>query len=149
MDMFVDILKQLGADQSLLYQFIIIIVLFYLTKFLFLDHLQQVLDNREEKTIKLDGSADKKFEEIDKIKKEYKARMQSSHKELNLKSEKRKNELMKSEDKKYKKNEDDINQYIEKSRKEIEEELNIKREDVLSDAQELSNSLVQSMTRKI
>ena len=63
MEMFVDIFKQLGANESLVHQFIIVVVMFFLTKFLFLNHLQRILETREDKTVNLEGDAEKQFEE--------------------------------------------------------------------------------------
>jgi F0F1-type ATP synthase membrane subunit b/b' len=147
MEMAVDIFKQLGANESLVHQFVIIVVMFYLTKFLFIDHLQKVLDTREDKTVNLEGSAEKQFEEIEKIQKEYKEKMQSVNKSLKEKTESSKNEIIKREEAKYRAQENEINTFIETSRKEIEAEINGKKDKVLEDAEQLAGGLVQKMTK--
>ena len=63
MEMFVDIFKQLGANQSLIHQFAIIVIVFYLSKSVFIKHLQQILENREDRTVNLEGNAEKQFED--------------------------------------------------------------------------------------
>ncbi len=147
MEMVVDIFKQLGANESLVHQFVIVVVMFYLTKFLFLDHLQRVLDNREDKTVNLEGSAEKQFEEITKIQNEYKEKMQSITKSLKAKSESSKTEIIKREESKYREHEKEINSFIETSRKEVEAEIKEKKDKVLEDAEQLASGLVQKMTK--
>ena len=147
MDMVVDIFKQLGADESLVYQFVIIVVLFYLTKYLFLNHLQAILDNREDKTVNLEGAAEKQFNEIEKIQKTYKEKIQSATKDLKLSSEMKKNEITKREEATYKNHEAEANTFIEASRKELENEVNTKRESVLNEAEELASRLVDRVVK--
>lgn len=147
MEMMVDIFKQLGADGSLVHQFVIVVVMYFLTKFLFLDHLQTVLDTREDKTVNLEGSAEKQFEEINKIQSEYKEKMQTVNKSLKEKTETAKNEIIKREESKYRAQEKEINTFIESSRKEIESEINEKKDKVLEDAEQLASGLVQKMTK--
>ena len=121
--------------------------MFYLTKFLFLNHLQAVLDNREDKTINLEGSAEKQFDEIEKIQKDYKAKIQNANKDLKSSSEKRKSEISKREEATYKTHENEANTFFEQSRKSLEAEVSQKREKVMSDAQELAASLVDKVVK--
>ncbi|MBT4791866.1 MAG: hypothetical protein HON90_09870 [Halobacteriovoraceae bacterium] len=147
MEMFIDIFKQLGADESLVHQLVIIVVMFYLTKFLFLDHLQQVLENREEKTVSLEGTAEKQFEEINKIQSEYKKKMIKVTRELKQNSESAKTEIAKKEEAKYKSHEQEINAFVDKSRKEVAADLAVKNEKVMEEAQDLAGSLVQKIAK--
>lgn len=147
MEMFIDIFKQLGADYTLWVQFGIIIVMFYITKFLFIDHLQNILETREDKTVNLEGNAEKKFEEINKIQDEYKVKIQSANKEVKAKIEESKMAVIKTEESKYREQEKEINAFIEKSRAEVQAEIQEKKDKVLSDAEQLASSLVQKMTK--
>lgn len=147
MDMVVDIFKQLGANESLVHQFIIIVVMFYLTKFLFLNHLQEVLDVREDKTVNLEGSAEKQFEEISKIQDAYKEKMQTVNKEIKADYEDKKNTIVKREESVYREKESEINSFIEKSRLEIESEIKEKKDKVMNDAEQLAGGLVQKITK--
>ena len=58
METFTAIFTQLGVDSSLVPQFVIITVVFIVAQFLFLGKLQSVLETREEKTVKLESSAE-------------------------------------------------------------------------------------------
>ena len=148
MEMMIDIFKQLGANESLLPQFIIVVVMFYLTKFLFLDHLQSILDTREDKTTKLDGQADKKFEEITKSQNDYKAKIQETNKSLKAKSDSEKAEFSKGQEVKYKEKENEINSFVEASRKDIEKEIAGKKATVMSEAELLADTLVQRISKE-
>ena len=147
MDMILDILKQLGADQSVWYQFAIIIILFYVTKFLFLEHLQALIEKREEKTVGLEASANKQFEEISKIQSEYKNKISKANKEIRNDFETLKNEIIKKEETKYREQEAKINNYIEESRVKIEAEINNKKSEIMNEAEQLSISLVAKITK--
>jgi len=147
MDMAVDIFKQLGADESLLYQFVIIVVMFYLTKFLFLNHLQAVLDNREDKTVNLEGSAEQQFDEIEKIQKDYKEKIQAATKDLKVSSENKKNEISKREEGTYRTHEDKANALVDDSRKKMEAEMTEKKATVLSEAEALATNLVDKVVK--
>ena len=120
MDMVVDVLKQLGADETILHQLAIVIVMYLLTKFLFLTHLQAILDNREEKTVLLEGSAERQFDEVEKIQKEYKEKIQTVSKEIKNKTDKTKAEIAKREESKYREKEKEVNSYIDEARTKIE-----------------------------
>ena len=77
MQMLLDIFGQLGADISLWHQLAVVVLMYFIAKFLFLDHLQRVLDVREEKTIALDSKADEQFAKIEKIQNDYKEKITS------------------------------------------------------------------------
>lgn len=144
-----DILKQLGTDVSIFYQFGIIIVMYITARFVFIDHLHKILDTREVKTSELSGKADKQFEKVDKIQSEYKSKIQNANKEIKSKIEKGKNEVAKTLEGDYRKNEAQINEYIETSKKEIAKEIEGKKESVMNEAGLLAESLVKKITKEI
>lgn len=147
MDMVIGILKQLGADETLWQQFLIVTAMYFLAKFLFLDHLQNVIENREEKTVKLEGSAEKQFDEINKLSNEYKEKISSANKEAKANLDSSKKSIAKDLESKYRGEEKTINDYIESSRKDIEADLAQKKDQILSEAETLSNSLVQKIAK--
>lgn len=149
MDFVLNILKQLGADNSFVYQLGIIIVVFIIAKFLFLDHLQAVIERREAKTVKLAGQADKQFDEINKIQDEYKQKIQKASKETREKLTAHKAEIIKKEEARYRSNEVEINAYIEKTRAEVEAEIQDKKEEVLKEADKLATNLVKKISKEI
>lgn len=147
MDMVLGIFAQLGADKTLWYQFAIVVVMYLLSKTLFFGHLQTVLESREEKTVKLEGNAEKQFEEVNKIASEYKEKIGAATKSAREKLESEKSEITKSLEANYKAEEKKINDYIDASRKESEAKLQEQKDKILSDAEGLANTLVQKITK--
>lgn len=149
MDTLLSVFQQLGANKTLLYQFAIVVVMFYLARFLFLDRLQTVLDGREDKTVNLEGSAEKKFDEIEKIQQDYKQQVQKAVKELKEKSASAKAEVVKKEETKYRAQEKEVNSYVEGVREKIEVELNEKKVVVLKEAEKLADNLVEKIAKGV
>lgn len=147
MDMVINILKQLGADSTLWHQFLIVTVLYFLAKYTFLDHLEKVIENREERTVKREGNAEKQFDEINKLSNEYKDKISSTNKEAKISLDQNKKSIAKELENKYRDEEKTINEYIETSRKDLEADLAQKKDQVLSEAETLSNSLVQKIAK--
>ncbi len=147
MDVVLSIFQQLGANSSLLTQFLITAVIFVLAKVLFFDHLQNVLDSREDKTTKLEGNAEKQFEEVNKLSNAYKEKIQAANKEAKGKFDSAKGEISKTLEASYKAEESEIDTYVEASRKEVEKELHVKKEQIMNDAEQLATSLVQKITK--
>ncbi|MCE3013853.1 MAG: hypothetical protein LW878_12375 [Proteobacteria bacterium] len=123
MDTIKAIFTQLGVDSSLLPQFILVFVIFILAKFLFLNHLQFVLENREEKTVKLENSADDTFEKVNQMSKEYKAKIDSANKEAMKVLNQGKTAIQTKLGDELKKTEKEINSFVEDSRMNFEKEL--------------------------
>ena len=142
-----EIFVQLGTDQSILYQLVIIIVMFAISKFIFIKHMQAVIETREERTSKLEGNTEKQFEEIEKIQKAYKEKIQLANKEVKRQLDAGKDELSRKYEGEYRAEESVVNEFIKKSKKEIEAEISEKRTVVLSDAEELAKSLVNKIAK--
>ena len=147
MDMVLGIFAQLGADKTLWYQFAIIIVMYLLSKALFFGHLQNIIESREEKTVGLEGSAEKQFEEVNKLAANYKEKIGTATKSAKAKLDSDRSEISKSLEKNYKSEEKKINDYIDESRKQSEANLKVQKDKILSDAEDLASSLVQKITR--
>ena len=147
MEIVVEIFKQLGADESLLHQFIIVVVMFFVTKMLFFNHLKNVILTREERTVKLAGNAEKQFEEINKIQNDYKEKIQKAHKEIKSQNDEKKSAVVKTEEAKYRAQEKEINDFIESSRKKAEAEINEKKDGIMKDAENLASELVNKIAK--
>lgn len=141
------IFQQLGVDASILPQFIITVVMFILAKFIFFNHLQQILDTREEKTVKLENSADKQFEEINQISQSYKTQIETATKNALQKINKSKTDITKKFDSDYKAREKEVNDYIDSQRVKVEEEMKTKKTELLKEAGSLADLLVQKITK--
>lgn len=148
MDTVLGIFNQLGADQSIWYQFGIFIVMFIASKFLFFDHLQEVIEKREEKTVKLESNADKQLEQVNEMSKTYKEKLSSAKKEAKNKLTEEKTQISKEFEAIYREKEHEINSFVEKSRKEAQAEIDSKKQEVFAQADALANELINKLAQR-
>lgn len=141
------IFTQLGVDSSLLPQFIIVFVIFIIAKFLFLNHLQFVLENREEKTVKLESSADNTLEQVNKMTQEYKAKIDSANKESMKIISAKKAEIQARYGETFKKTEKEINQFVEESRQSFEREIQANRSKFAGEIDGMANELINKIVQ--
>ena len=145
MDTVAQIFTQLGVDSSLLPQFILVVALFIIAKFLFLNHLQFVLENREDKTVKLEGAADETLERVNKLNQNYKAKVDAANKDAMKVLLTKKGEIQSRFNEQFKKTEREINQFVEESRLQFEREVQANRSKFLAEADGLANDLVKKL----
>lgn len=139
------IFTQLGVNTSLLPQFIIILVVFILAQFLFLGKLQEVLETREEKTVKLENSADETIETVSRMQAEYKVKIDQAHREaLKTLNEKKQKISAKYADQ-YKQTEREVGSFVEQSRKDFDKEIAQSKDKYLAEANSLAQTLVQKI----
>lgn len=139
------IFTQLGINASLLPQFIVVVVMFILAEFIFLGKLQEVLETREEKTVKLESSADETFEKVSKMQSDYKTRIDQASNEAMKISSQKKAQLASQYNEQFKTAEREVTSYVEKSSNEFEAQLKDQKGKLLSEVDGLSNSLVQKI----
>jgi F0F1-type ATP synthase membrane subunit b/b' len=139
------IFTQLGVNSSLLPQFIIVFVVFSFAQFLFLGKLQHVLENREEKTVKLENTADDTIETVNKMQAEYKSQIDEAHRESLKTSTEQKQKILVKYSEQYKQSEREVGQFVEQSRHEFKKQVEGSKEEYLAEA----NSLAQSLVHKI
>lgn len=145
MDQIVAIFNQLGVDATIAYQFVIFVVLFMVLKTVFFDKLQFVLELREAKTTKLDGAADKKFGEADKLANEYDEKIKTISGQAQHHVSEVKATAITRQKTAIKKLEEELEEQIEKDRNEFMKEIEVKRSEVLKNADQLSDGLVQKL----
>lgn len=139
------IFTQLGVDSSLLPQFLIVVAVFVLAQFLFLGKLQQVLEIREEKTVKLENSADETLENVNRMKAEYSQKIEQAHRSALKDSTERKQAIAQKYTQQYKQTEKEVNQYVEQSRNDFSKEVAGNKDKYMAEAEALSQSLVQKI----
>jgi F0F1-type ATP synthase membrane subunit b/b' len=139
------IFTQLGVDSSLLPQFIIVVVVFVLAQFLFLGKLQEVLETREEKTVKLENSADDTIEKVSRMQADYKSKMDEAHRKALASQTEKKQKISLKYTEQYKQTEREVNQFIDQSRNEFSKEVEQNKDKYLAEANALSQSLVQKI----
>jgi F0F1-type ATP synthase membrane subunit b/b' len=139
------IFTQLGVDSSLAPQFVIVCVVFFLAQFLFLGRLQEVLETREEKTVKLENSADETIEKVSRMKAEYKAKMDEAQR-LTLKdSTEKKQKITHKFTDQYKQAEKEVGAQVDASRNNFAKEVSSNREQYMAEADALAQSLVNKI----
>jgi len=139
------IFTQLGVNSSLLPQFIIVLVVFIIAQILFLKKLQDVLENREEKTVKLESSADETIENVQKMQTEYKSKIDIAHREAFKSTTEKKQAIVSKYTDQYKQTEKEVNQFVEQSRLDFNKEVEKNKDQYLSAADQLAQSLVQKI----
>lgn len=139
------IFTQLGVDSTLLPQFLIVVTVFVLAQFMFLGRLQEVLETREEKTVKLESSADETLETVSRMKNEYNQKIEQAHRAALKESTEKKQVIAQKYAEQYKQTEREVNQYVEQSRNEFSKEVAGNKDKYLSEAETLAQSLVQKI----
>jgi F-type H+-transporting ATPase subunit b len=142
-----EIFVQLGADSSLLYQSIIVLVVLILSKILFLNHLENLLVKREEKTTGLEGNAEKQFQEIDNLKKQYEQKISNAHKEVKGYIDENKTSISRKLEADYKSKEKEVNSEVDAKREEEQKKAQAQKNEILTNADELSKLLVEKVTK--
>ncbi len=140
-----EIFTQLGVDSSLPYQFVIIVIAFVAGNFLFLGKLQNVLDVREEKTVKLENSADETLEKVTSMQAEYKLKIADANREALKESTDKKHQISLKYTEQYKTTEKELNTLVDTSRNDFKKEVASTKEKYLAESDVLSQSLVQKI----
>lgn len=145
METFTAIFTQLGVDSSLVPQFVIILVAFIISQFLFLGKLQSVIETREEKTVKLESNADETIEKVQKMQVDYKSKIENANREaLKITTEKKQKLVQKYTDQ-YKQTEKEVNAFVDQSRNDFKKEVEGNKGAYLAEADSLSQTLVQKI----
>ena len=140
-----EIFTQLGVDESLPYQFAIILIAFILAHFLFLGKLQKVLEVREEQTVKLESSADETIEKVSTMQNEYKTKIDEANRSALKKSTDQKQSITQKYTEQYKQNEKEMNTFVDDSRNGFRKEVAENKAGYLAESETLAKSLVQKI----
>lgn len=142
-----EIFTQLGVDSSLTYQFVILVVVFILANFIFLGKLQEVLEVREEKTVKLENSADEIIEKVSTMQSEYKMKIDEANRvALKVSTDKKQSITQKYTDQ-YKQSEKEVNHLVDTARNEFSKEIAGNKTKYLAESEALAETLVQKIVQ--
>jgi F0F1-type ATP synthase membrane subunit b/b' len=139
------IFTQLGVNSSLLPQFIIVFGVFLLAQVLFLGKLQEVLEIREERTVKLENSADETIENVGRMQTEYKRKIDEANRASLSTSTEKKQKITATYIEQYKQTEREVNGFVDQSRSEFMREVESNKQQNLAEASTLAQSLVQKI----
>lgn len=145
METFTAIFTQLGVDSSLVPQFVIILVAFILAQFLFLGKLQNVIETREEKTVKLENSADETIEKVQKMQVEYRAKIEEANRSALKNASEKKQKIVQKYSDQYKQTEKEVNAFVDQTRNDFTKEVEGNKSNYLAEADTLAQSLVQKI----
>jgi F0F1-type ATP synthase membrane subunit b/b' len=145
METFTAVFTQLGVDSSLVPQFVIILVAFVISQFLFLGKLQNVIETREEKTVKLESSADETIEKVQQMQSQYKAKIEDANRTALKDSTEKRQKISQKYADEYKQTEKEVNAYVDQSRNEFAKEVEGNKQQYLAEADTLAQSLVQKI----
>jgi len=145
METFIEVFTQLGVDSTLVPQFVIIVIVFIIAQFLFLGKLQEVIETREEKTVKLEGSADQTIEKVEQMQVAYKTKIEEANKISSKDSVDKKQKIAQKYADNFKENEKEVNAYVDQTRVELSKEVEAKKSEYMAQAETLSQSLVNKI----
>jgi len=147
MDMILTIFKSLGVDQTVFIQFAFLIIIFFAVSTILFSKLQEVLELREAKTTKLEGSAHAIYKQADELAEQYKAHVEKTHQDSHHSNQKKKSELLGTEKEKLKTAEEQFSKEYEEKKEKILAEVNAQKAVLMSKVDELSNGLVSKLTK--
>ncbi|AYF46019.1 MULTISPECIES: hypothetical protein [Halobacteriovorax] len=147
MDTILTVLKSLQIDSTLFIQLAIVTVLYFVTRNLIWSKLQDILENREAKTTKMESGAEEKTRLATELEKEYKVKIESAQSEAFSIIQAKKEEVTKREAAKVKELADKLESQLNAEKNEYAKELEEKKVAVMKDAEELSSLLVNKIVQ--
>lgn len=147
MNTIITILNSLKIDSTFLVQFVIFFVFFNLISPILFKRLQAVLDLRESKTTKLDSNASHIYKKADDLAIKYKGSIEKAHQDNQAVASKAKAEIAATEKAKLTAEEEKLEAQYDANRKVVLAEVAQKRVQVLAQADQLSSTLVEKLTK--
>lgn len=147
MDQVIKVFSSLGADETVFIQFGIVVLLYFVLKDVLFAKLQFVLDLRESKTTVLDGDANSKFSEAEKLSSEYNSRIEEAKIQAHTDFVAKKSEIEKRAEKTVREAQDKYNaEYLEK-RTVVKKEVEEYKADVFQNKEVLLDQLVEKLVQ--
>lgn len=141
------ILNSLKVDQSFYIQFILFCVFFNVLAPLLFKKLQDVLELRESKTVKLDSHANHVYKQAEDLAEQYKGSIEKTHTDSQAIATKKKSEIMNKEREVLVANEEKMTGEYEGKKSVLLKEFADKRVSVMAEAEKLSTTLVEKLTK--
>lgn len=141
------ILNSLKVDQSFYIQFALFLVFFNILAPLLFKKVQAVLELREGKTVKLDSHANHVYKQAEDLAEQYKGSVEKTHQDSQSIATKKKTEIMSKEREVLAINEEKMNGEYEGKRSVLIKEFAEKRTSVMAEADKLSTTLVEKLTK--
>ena len=143
----VEIFGKLGIDGTIFFQFGIFLVLAVALNILLFKPLQNVLQDRDDKTTGLKGKADKILEEANQIKEETELKLTEARQSHYLDLKNKKTKLENDLNQKFSQSEVEAEINFNESLKELKEELSLLDDKLAKNTDELSGLLTSKFTK--
>ena len=147
MNTILTILNSLKIDHTVIVQFILFVVFFNIIAPLLFKKLQDVLDLREGKTTKLESHANHVYKQAEDMAAQYKNSIEKTHQDSQSVASKKKAEILAKEKALFTSAEEKMNGEYEAKRSTLLKELAEKKVAVMAEAEKLSNTLVEKLTK--
>ncbi len=147
MNTIITILNSLKIDSTFLVQFVIFVVFFNLIAPILFKRLQAVIDLRESKTTKLDSDASHIYKQVEDLEIKYKGTIEKAHQDNQVVATKKKSEIQDKEKALLTAEENKLENEYDVKRKALLADLASKKSIVFAEADKLSNSLVEKLTK--
>lgn len=147
MDTVLTIFKSLDIDQTFFVQLVLIVILYLILRNLLFSKLQEVLDLREEKTTKMEGGAQAKLAQAEKLAEQYKESIDKARGQALSIISAKKDEVQKREAEKVKALDAKLENELNAKREEFSKELESKKESIMQQADSLSQDLVTKIVQ--
>jgi F-type H+-transporting ATPase subunit b len=147
MNTILTILNSLKIDQTFLVQFVLFVIFFNIIAPVLFKRLQEVLDLREQKTTKLDSHANHIYKQADDLAVQYKNSIEKTHTDSQVIATKKKSEIAAKEKAIFDSAEEKLTGEYDGKRSSLLKDLADKRVTVLAEAEKLSNTLVEKLTK--
>lgn len=143
----VEIFGKLGIDGTIFFQFGIFLVLAVALNILLFKPLQNVLQDRDDKTTGLKGKADKILEEANQLKEETELKLTEARQSHYLDLKNKKTKLENDLNQKFSQSEVEAEINFNESLKELKEELSLLDDKLAKNTDELSGLLTSKFTK--
>ena len=141
----ITIFNQLGVDITIAHQFVLFVVLFVLLKLVLFDKLQFVISLREDKTVNLDGLADKKLGQAERLATQYEEKLEATNAQAMKHISEVKAREIKTQARTLAKHEEELEKSSGAEREKLMQGINEKHKEVLKSVDRLSNDLVKKI----
>ncbi|MCB9094767.1 MAG: hypothetical protein H6621_06835 [Halobacteriovoraceae bacterium] len=145
METILGIFEQLAINGTVFIQLLVVFVIYFIGKFAFFGPLQNIIEERIEKTKKTETLARDLEDKVENLKAEYESKLEHTHKAVQQKKSEEKKKIEKEFEGLYRSNEEEINKKLEESKKKALEELEKQKLQILGQSKQLADDLVSKL----
>ncbi|MGB0453672.1 MAG: hypothetical protein ACPGJV_08145 [Bacteriovoracaceae bacterium] len=141
------LLDQLGIGEAAIYQFVVFVVFYFLISRLLFNKVLFVLKTREDKTTKLEGTANDTFERAEKLSQEYKEKIDVAYSEAQEEFNVEREKFQVEQKSQIKEEEKKLEEMVKKENEVFEGTIKESKDKVMGEAGGLAQTLVEKLVR--